>query len=160
MKRIGGVLFGAIVVISACGGGGSSALSKDDFLSKGNVVCKTGNDAIDAGSKTAFPDQTQQPDPATIQKFFNDTLAPNVKKQIDGIAALKPPSDMQSAVDQLVKDARARLSQLQDQVSKDPSVLFSSADPFADVNKEANAIGLTTCGSNGSASSGSSSSSS
>ena len=156
MKRIVGVLFGAIVVISACGGGGSSALSKDDFLSKGNAICKTGNDAIDAAGKAVFSG-TAAPDPATVQKFFNDTLAPNVKKQIDGIAALKPPSDMQSAVDQLVKDARARLSQLQDQVSKDPSVLFSSNDPFADVNKEANAIGLTTCGAS-SSDSGSSSS--
>ena len=151
MKRNVGLLVGTLLVVTAaCSSGGSKALSKDDFLKQGNQICKDGNDAIDAGSKKAFPNQTQQPDPETLKKFFDDTIAPNVKKQIDGIAGLKPPKELESAVSKLVTDARAKLAQLQAQVDKDPSSLFSSSeDPFADINKQANNIGLTTCGQSG-----------
>ena len=156
MKRIAGVLLGAMLVVAACSSsGGSKALSKEDFVKQGNDICTKGNAVIDEAGKKAFPDQTQ-PDPDTLKKFFNDTVAPNVKKQIDDIAALKAPSDLKSGVDKLVSDARAKLAQLQDQVNKDPASLFSSSeDPFADVNKEAAAIGLTACASSGSESSAS-----
>ena len=159
MKRIVGVLFGAVVVVSACGGGGSSALSKDEFVSKGNAICKTGNDAIDAAGKSVFTDSNSAPDPATFQKFFKDTALPNIKKQIDDIANLKPPKELQAQVDTLVKDARAALAKLQDQINTDPNAALNNGnDPFADVNKEATALGLGTCAAGSGGDSGSSSS--
>ena len=158
MKRIVGILLGAMLVVAACGSD-SKALSKEDFLKQGNDICKKGNETIDAASKKAFPDQTAQPDPEALKKFFNDTVFPNVKKQIEDIDALKPPKDLEADVDKLVKDAKDTLTKLQDQVNKDPQSLFSSSeDPFTEVNKQATKIGLTTCASDGEGSSSSSSS--
>lgn len=147
VKQILGVLVGALLVAAACGGG-SSALSKEEFLKQGNAICNKENDAINEAQKKAFPDENVQPDPAVFGKFFRDTIAPHVKAEIDGVEALKPPKDLQSAVDSLVNHAHAALAKLQEQADKDPAVLLSgSDDPFVDVNKEAINIGLTVCGS-------------
>jgi len=152
MKRMAGVLLGAMVVVAACSSSGSSALSKDDFVKQGNAACQKGNDAI-SSAESQF---SSQPTPEQLQKFFKDTIAPNIKKQIDDIDNLKPPKELQAQVDKLVTDARAALTKLQEQVDKDPSALdSSSSDPFADVNTEANALGLTVCGSSDSGSSSS-----
>ena len=157
MKRIAGVMLGALVVIAACGGGGSSALSKDEFVKQGNAICQKGNDAIDSTGSSFFSDSTQQPDPATVQKFFKETVSPNVKKQVDDLDKLNPPKELQAQVDKLVADARAALTKLQEQIDKDPNAaLNSNEDPFANVNKEASAIGLVACASSDSQSSSSS----
>jgi len=156
MKRIAGAVLGAFLIVAACGSS-SSALSKDEFVKQGNAICKKGNDAIDAAGKAAFPSNSQ-PDPAAFQKFFKDTALPNVKKQIDDIDNLKPPKELETQVDTVVKDARAALAKLQDQIDKDPAAALNNPnDPFADVNKEATAIGLSACAA-GSGDSGSSSS--
>ena len=152
MKRMAGLLLGAIVVVAGCSSSGSSPLSKDDFVKQGNAACQKGNDAINSAQSQSF---SSQPTPEQIQKFFKDTIAPNIKKQIDDIDKLNPPKELQAQVDKLVTDARAALTKLQEQVDKDPSALESSSDPFADVNKEANALGLTVCGSSDSGSSSS-----
>lgn len=155
MNRIAGVVLVAFVLVTAaCGGSSSSALSKDEFVKQGNAICQKGNDAINSVGSSQFSGSSQ-PDPAAIQKFFNETVAPNIKKQIDDIAALKPPSDLKSGRDKMVADARAALAKLQSEVASDPNAAFNdqSQDPFADVNKEATAIGLATCASNGDSSS-------
>jgi hypothetical protein len=153
MKRMAGVLLGTIVVVAACSSGGSSALSKDDFVKQGNAACQKGNDAINSAQSQSF---SSQPTPEQLQSFFKDTVVPNIKKQIDEIDKLNPPKELQAQVDKLVTDARAALTKLQEQVDKDPSALESStSDPFADVNTEANSLGLTVCGSSDSGSSSS-----
>src|SRR5438477_3395115 len=128
-------LSGLLLVVSACGGG-SSALSKEEFLKRGNAICDSTNKVIDAASKTAFPNSGAQPDAATIKKFVNETVAPTLKKSIDDIDALKPPKDLQGGVDKMVADARAALTKLQQQAETDPTSVFNGADPFADVNKD------------------------
>jgi hypothetical protein len=159
VRRTFAALVGLVLVLGACSSsGGGSALSKDEFLKKGNAICDAGNKAIDAAGKTAFPSSDTQPDAASIKKFANEVLIPNVTKQVDDIDALKPPKDLEAAVDKLVKDAKAAITKMKDLADKDPEAIFSgSNDPFADVNKEANAIGLTTCGADSNSSSASSS---
>ena len=153
MKRITGVLVGVLLLAAACGSSSSSALSKDEFVKQGNSICKTGNDTLTAAEKAAFPNQTQEPDPATLQKFFKETVLPNIKKQVDDIDKLKPPKDLESQVDDLVTTARAALVKLEAQFDKDPASAFSGEDPFADVNKKAAAVGLTACAEDSSSSS-------
>ena len=153
MKRVAGVCLAVLVVAAACGGSSSSALSKDEFVKQGNAICKSGNDTLNAAEKAAFPNQTEQPDPATLQKFFKETLLPNIKKQIDDIDKLKAPKELESQADDLVTSARAALAKLEAQVDKDPTSAFSGEDPFADVNKKATAVGLTACADDSSSSS-------
>ena len=152
MRRVAGVCVAVFLVVAACGGSSSSTLSKDDFVKQGNSICQKGNDTINSSASSLFT-SSSQPDPATMKKFFDETLEPSVKKQIDDIDNLKPPKELQAQVDKLVADARAALAKLKTAVATDPSAAFSSDDPFADVNKEASAIGLVVCAENGSSSS-------
>ena len=70
-----------------------------------------------------------------------------MKQQIDKLDDLKPPKDMQDEVDKLIRDARGALDNLKKAVDEDVSkVLNNENDPFKDVNKQANEIGLTVCG--------------
>jgi hypothetical protein len=150
IKRTLLVAAGLVLVASACGGGGSSTLSKADFLKQGNAICDAGNKTLDAASTAAFGNTTTQPDNAAIKKFIDETLAPNIKKQIDDIAALKAPSDLKSAVDAMLATARTELAKIQQQANTDPASIFSASDPFAEVNRQATAIGLSSCASNSS----------
>src|SRR2546423_15618058 len=105
------VLTGTVLALSltlglaACGGSSSSSLSKDEFLKRGNAICDTGNKTIDSAASSLLPSSGAQPDAATLKKFVDDVLVPNVKKQLDDIDALKPPKELQADVDKLLTDA-------------------------------------------------------
>src|SRR4051794_22917699 len=131
---------------SSSSGSSGAALSKDEFLKQGNAICDAGNKETDAAGQKAFGNSSAQPDPAAIKAFANDTLIPSITRQVDAIDKLNPPKDLEAAVDKLVKDAKAAIVKMKALADSDPASLFSGNDPFADVNKEANDIGLTTCG--------------
>lgn len=147
------------LVLAGCGGGSSStttgasgtsgaqgaALSKSEFVSKGNAVCAKGNQEINAEAKKIFT-SNQAPSQATQEKFVTDTVIPSIQQQIDGIAALPAPSGDEDQVQAIVDAAQSAL----DKAKQDPSLLTDQAqggDPFAQANKLANAYGLTKCGS-------------
>ena len=98
MRRIGSyVLLSAVVLVSlaACGGGGSSSLSKADFIAKSDAVCK---DLNDKGNNTG------QPKDAKETATLIDSLLTSARSARAKLAALKPPSDGQ----QLQKDMLAQ----------------------------------------------------
>jgi hypothetical protein len=136
--------FGAFA-LAACGGGDDTAatdstqgtpLSEADFTSQGNAICSAGNEEIDA----AGADLGQNPSQADIEAFATDTLVPSIQGQIDDISALGAPEGETEQVDAFLTDAQDTL----DKLKNDPGLAVQS-DLFADVNKEATAIGLTEC---------------
>lgn len=141
----------AAVLIAGCGGGSSSsttvasgtALSKSEFLAKGNAICAKGNQEINAAGKKVFGHNA--PSQADLDKFANDTLIPNIQQQIDGLKALPPPAGDEDQVNAILTAAQSGL----DKAKQDPSLITSQggSDPFAQANKLANAYGLTKCGS-------------
>jgi hypothetical protein len=148
----------AAIAIAGCGGGSSSsttgasgasgaqgaALSKSEFLAKGNAICAKGNREINAAGKKIFT-QSQPPSQAAEEKFVTGTVIPNVQSQINGIKSLPAPSGDESQVQAVVGAAQSAL----DKVKQDPSLITQrGSDPFAQANKLANAYGLTKCGSN------------
>ena len=66
-----------------------------------------------------------------------------VKQQIDALAALKPPANLKAKMSKLLSTARATLARV---VAK-PTLLIAGSDPFASVNKQSIALGLTDCAS-------------
>src|SRR3954471_20825032 len=92
---LAGLVAGLILV--GCGGGSSSsttgasgasgaqgaALSKSEFLAKGNAICAQGNQEINAAAKKIFTSK-QAPSQAEQEKFATDTVIPSVQQQIDG----------------------------------------------------------------------------
>ncbi len=70
-------------------------------------------------------------------------LIPSVQGQIDDLRDLDPPSSLEDQVSALLDDAQAAL----DKGKADPSILTSQkTDPFKQVNKTAEDLGLTACG--------------
>ena len=140
----------AALAIAGCGGGSSSsttstsALSKSEFLAKGNAICAKGEKQIGTAGKKFFS-QSQAPSQATQEKFATQVVIPNIQQQVDGIKALPAPAADEDQVNAIVEAAQSAL----DKVKQDPSLITQSqgSDPFTQANKLANAYGLTQCGS-------------
>src|SRR5438270_5181613 len=138
-----------VVVAAGCGSSSKStpALTKAEFLKKGNAICKKGNQQINQVAHKVFPNQKARPSRAQVTKFATGTIIPSVQSQISGVKALGAPKGDEAKVNAIVTTAQAAL----DRDKKDPLVLTTSSqmDPFAKANKLAKAYGLTVCGSGG-----------
>ena len=122
------------------------ALTKAEFLKRGNAICKQGNQQINRVARKLFPTRNARPSQAQLKKFATATLIPSVQSQINGVKALGAPKGDEAKVSAIITSAQAAL----DQGKKDPLLLVSSKhDPFAKTNKLAKAYGLTVCGSGG-----------
>lgn len=119
----------------------STALTEDEFLSQANQICKDGNKEINQGAEDTFGGG--QPSQAEIEQFGTDVLLPSIQSQIDAIRALSAPESIADDVTTFLDDAETALGE----VEADPSLLAASDGdgPFADVNQQADAIGLTSC---------------
>jgi hypothetical protein len=150
MRRV--ALFAVVVLaggaLAACGDD-DDALSKSEFLRKGNAVCKTFGDRIEAAGDETFADlqEGEQPSADDIRSFFQDAVRPNVESLINGLDDLEPPDELRADVDDLIAEARKALDDLEDAVEDDPEKAFSdeSGDPFVKVNEKSADLGLTTC---------------
>src|SRR5947208_11923325 len=82
------------LVAAGCGSSNSSsttsttALTKAEFLAKGNAICKKGNQQIGKAANKAFPKTGPKPSKAQLTKFATDTIIPSVQSQINQIKAL------------------------------------------------------------------------
>ena len=141
-----------VVVAAGCGSSKSKstvttpALTKSEFLKKGNAICKKGNQQISQVAHKVFPNRKARPSRAQMIKFATDTVIPSVQGQISGVKALGAPQGDEAKVNAIVTTAQAAL----DRAKKDPALLESNkSTPFAKANKLAKAYGLTVCGSGG-----------
>jgi len=118
----------------------AAAISKADFLAKGNQICKQGNDAINtAGNQLGNSVNEQQ-----LEDFASSTVVPNVQKQIDGIKALGAPAGQEAQVNAMLAAAQSGV----DELKSDPSKIKDDS-LFKDANQKANAVGLTECAGGG-----------
>ncbi len=139
MKRITS-LAATMIIIVACGSD-EKRLSADEFTKQANAICDAGNTAIDDAAAELFP-SGEEPTAEQLTTFASETLVPTLQEQIDGLKKLKPPSDLEDAVDQMLADAQTAT----DKIKADPVTVFSGEeDPFAEVSVQAAAIGLTDC---------------
>jgi hypothetical protein len=155
--RNGGLVSVAILtvglVLSACGSSNNSttttALTKAQFLTKGNAICKHGNVQITKAahqqlSRTKYPNGP--PPQAVLTKFATVTLIPTIQSEINGIKALGAPSGDQAKVTAIVTSAQAAL----DKGKANPTlVIQKNSTLFANANKLSKAYGLTACGGGG-----------
>jgi hypothetical protein len=149
MKSRCGIAAIAIVGALAAAGCGSSsssttstqaALTKKEFLAKGNAICKEGNQAINKAAHQTFG--KQKPSKSQVQAFVTKTVIPSVQQQITGIKNLPQPAGDEAQVTKIVDDAQAAL----DKAKQNPTLLTQKGPgPFKQVNKETKAYGLTAC---------------
>src|SRR5256885_12474550 len=114
-----------ILVLVAAGCGSSSkststtpAISKAEFLKKGNAICKKGNQQINQVARKVFPNRKARPSRAQATKFAAGTIIPSVQSQINGVKALGAPKGDEAKVSAIVTTAQAAL----DRAKKDPLV--------------------------------------
>jgi hypothetical protein len=89
-------LVGVLVLLTAgCGGGGSDArLTREEFESQANAICAKYQKQLDALGTPASIEE--------IPDLVDQALA-ILNKEIDEIAALNPPADMQTEFDALIE---------------------------------------------------------
>jgi hypothetical protein len=133
------------LVLAACGSSNNStsttaALTKAEFLKKGNAICAKGNKATNKAGKQVFS-KNQKPTAAEFNKFATTTLIPTIQTEISGVGALPAPSGDEATVKKIVDGAQADLNK-----AKANPALLQSNKLFADNNKLTKAYGLTACG--------------
>ena len=143
----------AAVCVAGCGSSSSTiettaALSKAEFLAKGNAVCVKGEKAQNAEVNAYVKENglaNKKPSAAQEAKMVETIVAPNIQGQIDGVKALAAPSSLEKQVDTAIELAEEGL----EEVEANPSKAFGNGpSPFAAAGKELHAVGLTQCAPN------------
>lgn len=146
-----GMLAGALLV-AGCGsdsstGDTTASITKAEFVKQGNAICKEGNEEIEGEfekfAKENNLSEKKAPTEAQLEEAAEQFLIPAITRQVEGLRALGAPSGEEEKVNTLLDNAETAL----EEVEEDPSLLSGeNSEPFEDVNKEARAVGLTTCG--------------
>ena len=144
----------AVLCVGACllagCGDDDEALSEQEFLEQGNAICAAGNERLDAAFEDLDLEEGQEPTAEQMGTLVLEVFVPDIQSQIDDVRALEPPDELADAVETFLDDAQATLDELEQQATDDPSAVFSEdEDPFAEVNAQANEIGLSECADDG-----------
>jgi type IV secretory pathway TrbL component len=131
------------IVVGAAASAFAQPLSKSEFKKQANAICAEGNQQIDAVAEQIFAGLSENQQPSLDQlTAFAAVAVPNIKQQIDDVAALEAPKSLQAKVKKLVKTARAAVAK----VEADPSTLADEKNnPFAASDKQAKKLGLKEC---------------
>jgi hypothetical protein len=140
--------------VAGCGSSGSStstettaAISKAEFLAKGNAVCAKGEKTQEAEVNAFIKKhglENKKPTKAQEAELVEAVFAPNIQSQIDGVKALGAPS----GEEQQVSAALELSQQALEDVEANPAMVFGSKDPFAAAGKQLHALGLKKCAPN------------
>ena len=142
-------LLGVLVLLAAgCGGGGEESLSKAEFQSQANAICAKYQKQLNA---LGTPSSLEE-----IPDLVAQALA-ILNKEIAEIAALNPPTDMQTDFDAMIeasnntKDAADDLSAAAK--AGDQAAVQKALDEGNAASKKADQIatqlGLSECNANG-----------
>ncbi len=151
------VLMAALVVgvcVAGCGSSSNStstettaAISKAEFVAKGNAVCVKGEKAQEAEINAYVKKhglENKKPSKAQEAELVEAVLVPNVQSQIDGVKALGAPS----GEEQQVSSALELSQQTLEKIEANPELAFGNNDTFAAAGKQLHALGLKECAPN------------
>lgn len=153
MKRLFAIiaaLAAVAVLVAGCGSGdgttsSTTSLTKAEYINHGNAICSAGSAEIQTGiEKLGKEDKIRKghPTAAQIEEITKTVLVPSISRQIDAIGALGFPEGEEEKYETFLENATAAVKRLEE----DPSLIGSGEQPLADVNREANEIGLAKCG--------------
>lgn len=151
-------LLAALIVgicVAGCGSSSSSstatettaAITKAEFVAKGNAVCVKGEKAQEAEINAYIKKnglENKKPSKAQEAELVETVLVPNVQSQIDGVKALGAPS----GEEQQVNSALELSQQALEKVEANPELAFGKENVFAAAGKQLHALGLKECASN------------
>jgi len=148
---IGALLFAGLVV-AGCGSSSSSttttttaAISKAEFVAKGNASCVAGekkqNVEFTAFAKKHGISEKKEPTKAQQTELVDAVFVPNIQAQIDSVKALGAPSGEEQKVASALEAAQEALNK----VKAKPEIAFSKPSPFKAAGEQLHALGLTKC---------------
>jgi hypothetical protein len=122
---------------TSVGSASTASLTKADFVTQANAICKTANQELDQAGQALG----QSPTPEELDSFVTDNVTPTIQTELDAIRALGAPAGDEQTVNAILAAADSGLQSLQ----ADPSLL-TNGDPFGEANQLADDYGLTVCG--------------
>jgi len=151
MRRVSVLLAATALVLmgAACGGddddggGGGEPLSQEEFLAQGNEICEEGDRKSEAAFEEIFGETEEEPPAEEVEAFLRNEIIPIIEDQIDGLRGLTPPEDLQEDFDAMLDDADTALEEVRDMSAEE--IVSEQDDPFANVNSQAEELGLTAC---------------
>lgn len=157
-RMIWGLVPMAVIIVGVCvaGCGSSSnststettaAISKAEFVAKGNAVCVKGEKAQESEINAYVKKhglENKKPSKAQEAELVETVLVPNIQSQIDGVKALGAPS----GEEQQVSSALELSQQTLEKIEANPELAFGNKDNFAAAGKQLHALGLKECAPN------------
>jgi hypothetical protein len=142
------------ICVTGCGSSNSTstetttaAITKAEFVAKGNAVCVKGEKAQEAKINAYIKKhglENKKPSKAQEAELVETVLVPNVQSQIDGVKALGAPSGEEQQVNAAVELSQQAL----EKVEANPGLAFGKENAFAAAGKQLHALGLTKCAPN------------
>ena len=138
-----------IVALGATGCGTSSksttksapAITKAEFLAKGNAICKKHRKQQD----TARAALGKNPTKAQATTYVTSVLVPSIQTSLDELKALGAPSGDQAKVTSMLNLAQSDLTKIK---SNPALVVTATKNPFTNFAKIAHPYGLRACAPN------------
>jgi hypothetical protein len=138
--RIGLVALVTCAVLAGCGSSSKPKLSKAQFLTQANAICRAGNAKTNAQGATLGAHPTQKQVVDLVEKKF----VPEIQAQITSVRALAVQTADKSKLTSMLDIAQSDL----DNVKANPAALLStSTSPFHNFAVQARPYGLTECAS-------------
>ena len=140
--RYAAVVFALVSALGACGSSSYKGLTKAEFIRRANENCAHPSKA----GKTVRKLIAVETVPARKATLYLDRVLPLFDREIDRIAALKPPKADRDRVEKILEQARADAKKFTAYLKDDPAVAFSPAlRPFKKSGDLAMAYGLRIC---------------
>jgi hypothetical protein len=142
------------LIAAGCGGGGgddsstssastsTGALSKADYIAKGDQICAQGTLVIGQAGREQFG--SSQPTQDQAVQFGQDTVVPSLEDTLAKLRALEPPAGDQAKT-AAIYDA---LEEGVNKLKQDPNLFVesNSGGAFDQANQLAQAYGFKQCG--------------
>ena len=145
--RVAGLLVAGLAVtlgLGACGDGGDEdRLTQAEFVAQGNRICGQTRETVDQAAQTAFPNRGNVPTGDEVQRFADDTLVPQLKRELEELKELNPPEDDEEDVQEIIEAGENAADQ-----TSTRGVLLQNRDrsPLNRYAELASRYGLETCG--------------
>lgn len=107
-------------------------LTQQQFVEQGNAICAAGSAEIEDADRSLAGSSTE---------FFLDTVAPNIRQQVEAMRALGFPAGDEETLEAIFDDTEQVLAEIE----SDPARVGRPPNPFADLNERMADYGLTTC---------------
>jgi hypothetical protein len=136
----------AWAMAAGCGDDGDAALTKDEYIDRGDEICAEANERIEDGAEELFSDN-EEPSAEEVERFTLEVSVPTLEAQIQDLRALSAPEDDRDELSEIYDDAEEGIAELRE----DPSLAAEGElpDGIERSNELASEYGFTECGEEG-----------